>query len=284
MTFLQRFFSILAVALYVMLSTVTNHAQAAEATYDRVMASKTIRCGYFTWPPYITKDSNTGKLSGINYDIMEAIGKNLGLKIEWAAEIGVGDVVAGLEANKADVMCATVWPNAGRTQNLTLTKPTFYSIAYAFVRADDKRFDGDLSKANNKDIKVSGIDGDITADLAIEKLPSATHAFLPQTASGSEILLQLMTKKADIALVDEGMVNDFMKTNPGTLRKVANVAPARIFGEHLPVRRGEYHLRDMLDVSIQQLVNDGLMDELVKKYRKEYNAVFIAPTRTFVAE
>ncbi len=266
------------------LLTGMNYAYAAEATYDRVMADKTIRCGYFTWPPYIAKDPNTGKLSGINYDIMEAIGKNLGLKIEWTAEIGVGDVVAALETNKADVMCATVWPNAARTQSLTLTKPTFYSIAYAFVRADDKRFDGDLGKANDKAIKVSGIDGDITADLAIEKLPNATRAFLPQTASGSEILLQLMTKKADIALVDEGMVNDFMKTNPGTLRKVANVAPARIFGEHLPVRRGEYHLRDMLDVSIQQLINDGLMDELVKKYRKEYNAVFIAPTRTFVTE
>lgn len=284
MMFMKRFFSILAIALCVMLVTGTNHAQAAETTYDRVMASKTIRCGYFTWPPYITKDANTGKLSGINYDIMEAIGKNLGLKIEWVAEIGVGDVVAGLETNKADVMCATVWPNAARTQNLTLTKPTFYSIAYAFVRADDKRFDGDLGKANKKDIKVSGIDGDITADLAIEKLPNATPAFLPQTASGSEILLQLMTKKADIALVDEGMVNDFMKSNPGTLRKVANVAPTRIFGEHLPVRRGEYHLRDMLDVSIQQLINDGLMDELVNKYRKDYNAVFIAPTRTFEAQ
>ncbi len=169
-------------------------------------------------------------------------------------------------------------------KNLTLTKPTFYNIAYAFVRADDKRFDGDLGKANNKAIKVSGIDGDITAELTNQKLPNATTAFLPQTASGSEILLQLVSKKADIALVDEGLVNDFMKTNPGTLRKVANVAPARIFGEHLPVRRGEYHLRDMLDISIQQLINDGLMDDLVKKYRKNYNAVFIAPTRTFVAE
>ena len=253
-------------------------------TLERVLKTGTIRCGYFTWPPYITKDPNTGKLSGINYDIMEAIGKNLGLKIDWAAEVGVGDVVAALNTNKFDVMCATVWPSPGRTQNLTLSLPAFYNVAFAYVRKDDKRFDGDLMKANTKEIKVSGIDGNYSQDLSKEKLPNATQSMLAQTASGSEILLQVMSKKADIVFSDAGMVNDFMKNNPDALRQVAGIGPVRYYGEALSVKRGEFQLKNMLDTSIMQLTNDGVIGAMVEKYRKEYQSTFYAPSKSFEAK
>ena len=44
------------------------HAADADVAFNRIVARKTIYCGYFTWPPYITKDPNTSQLSGINYD------------------------------------------------------------------------------------------------------------------------------------------------------------------------------------------------------------------------
>lgn len=266
------------------LGLLMGHAQAEETGFNRVMRTKTINCGYFLWPPYLAKDANTGKLSGINYEIMEAIGKNLGFKVNWTAEIGVGDAVASLEANKIDVVCATLWPSPARAQNLTLSQPSFYSIAFAFVRQDNKRFDNDLSKANAKSVRVATIDGDYSNDLALEKLPNATLAALPQTASGSELLLQLITKKADIVFCDEGLVNDFMKTNPGTLRKVEGIGPVRYYGETISVKRGEYQLKNMLDISISQLTDDSVIADFVAKYKKEYNASFFAPMKRFIAQ
>lgn len=259
-------------------------AHAEEPVFKRVMASKTINCGYFLWPPYLAKNANTGKLSGINYDIMEAIAKNLGFKINWVAEIGVGDAVAALESNKIDVVCATLWPSPARTQALTLSVPTFYSIAFAFTRKDDMRFDGDLNKANNKDVKVAMIDGDYSHDLGVEKLPNATPSSLVQTASGSELLLQVVTKKADIVFSDEALVNDFMKTNPGALRKVEGIGPVRYYGETIAVKRGEYQLKNMIDMSISQLVNDDVIGGFVERYKKEYNAKFFAPAKSFSKE
>jgi ABC-type amino acid transport substrate-binding protein len=52
------------------------------SAYDRVIVSGTIHCGYFLWPPFIEKNVNTGKLSGLSYDLMEEIGKQLSLKID----------------------------------------------------------------------------------------------------------------------------------------------------------------------------------------------------------
>ena len=257
-------------------------AHAADGAFERIIKTNTIRCGYFTWPPYIVKDPNTGKLSGLNYDIMQALAKNLGLKTEWVLDVGVGDVAAALNANKFDVMCASVWTNPARLKTLTLTSPTLYSVVYAFVRTDDARFDGDLAKVNAKTIRISGIDTDYSQDIANEKFPLATQVMLPQTASGSETLMQVVSKKADIVFVDQGLVNEFLKNNPNALRQVKNVPPVRIYGEVLSVKQGDILLKNMLDTAITQLTNDGTIASLVAKYSAQNHSTMYPPSPSFV--
>lgn len=256
---------------------VSSPAQAVEKAFQRVVSSGTIRCGYFLWPPYVVKDVNTGKLSGINYEIMEAIGRNLGLKIEWAAEVGVGDAATALNTGKFDVMCATVWPAPVRMRSMTLSLPAFYNAVYAYARKGDTRFDGDLSKADRKDVRISGIDGDYSHDLSREILPQATPVMLPQLASGSEILMQVASKKADIVFSDDAMVQEFLKTNPDSLQQIRNIGPVRYYGETIAVRLGEYQLKNMIDLSIIQLSNDGTIEKIVQDYRDRYGAEIYAP-------
>ncbi len=64
----------LAVAL---LQGVTN--SRGQSTYDRVIQSGKIRCGYIVYPPGCIKDPNTGKLSGIGIDTIELVAKKTGL-------------------------------------------------------------------------------------------------------------------------------------------------------------------------------------------------------------
>ncbi len=260
-----------------------SHTAQAEDVFERVMKNRAIDCGYIIAPPYITKDANTGALGGINYEMMEAIGKNLGLKINWKMEVGPGDVSTALSANKFDVMCQTIWPSAGRYTGMTFVdRPEFYSAIYAIVRADDNRFDGDLSKANNKDIKGAGIEGDFSLDLVRERLPQAQAIPLAGSISVAEFVMQLTTKKADILFFDKGTLTDFSKTNPNQIKIVPGVPAARVFGEHLAVKLGEYKLRDILNMATTQLVNDGVFDGIVSRYAKEYNTDIYAPAKDFV--
>lgn len=215
---------------------------------------------------------------------MNAVGRNLGYKIDWVMEVGVGEVVTALETNKFDVMCATLWPSPSRIKSLTMTKPVFYNAAYAYVRADDKRFDGDLNKANKQDVVLAGIDGDYTQDLNKEKLPLATENRLPQTASGSEMLLQVVSKKADIVFTPADTVFEFSKTNPNLLRRIEGIGPVRVYGEMMTMKNGETELKNQLDIAIEQLVNDGVIKQLTDKYRKEYNSTFYPPSPSFLVE
>ena len=267
----------------ILLVVTTSPSHAADEVFNRVMKTKTINCGYFIWPTNIQKDANTGKLSGMNYDAMEAMGKTLGLKINWAMEVNPGEINAALNANKIDVMCATMWPSPARFSDTTFTsRVEFYSLMFPIVRSDDHRFDKGLAAVNNKSIKVTGIEGDVTSDVAVEKLPNSTKAFLGASASPAEMLMQITTKKADVLFIDRGAVNEFSKTNPDVLKVVDQNGPVRVFGEHIMVKLGEHNLRNILDMAMLQLTNDGYFEELTKKYAKEFNTTIYAPSKDFV--
>ncbi len=253
-----------------------------EDVFERVMATKTLNLGYFVWDPYFMKDPNTDVMSGISYDIMEAIGRTLGLKTNWVMETGVGEVGAALEADKFDVMGITIWPSPARYNAMTFSvRPQFYANIYGVARTDDNRFNTNLANANTPDVTVVGMEGDFSADLAKELLPNSHHVNLPASASAAEYLMQVVTKKADLLFIDKGGVNEFSKTNPGQIKLLEELGPVRVFGEHIAVKRGEYQLRDMLDVALLQLINDGTIKKLVEKYRDEYKLDIYPPRQDY---
>ena len=57
---------------------------AKESVFEKVVSSGELNCAYAIWPPFFSKDALTGELSGFNYDIIEAVGRELGLKINFA--------------------------------------------------------------------------------------------------------------------------------------------------------------------------------------------------------
>jgi ABC-type amino acid transport substrate-binding protein len=248
-----------------------------EATFDRIMRTRTIRCGYQVWPPAFIKDLNTGKMSGINYDFAEEIAGELNLKIEWAAEVGSGDAVQALNANKFDVMCTSMWPDAGRLSQTEYTLPTYFSTIYPYVRSDDSRFDNNLAAADNENIHTGGIEGDVTQDVAVKLLPKASHLALPQMVDGSQLILSLVTKKTDIVMIDDALALSYLKTNPGLIRKVSGIGAVRVFGEHLVIPKDDFRLLNMLNTTILTLVNSGSMDRILKNY----DGTFFAPQKLY---
>lgn len=105
----------------------TPHAHENEA-FERVMRTQTIRCGYAAAPPLFIIDPSTRALSGIGHDIIEAVGKALSLKIEWAEEVGWATFPVALASGRIDMFCTGAWPSAAlrvksRKRSLFLFKP-----------------------------------------------------------------------------------------------------------------------------------------------------------------
>ena len=252
-----------------LLSKMKNHNQSqtvAESGYDRVMATQEIKCGYGIAPPNLTKNVNTGQMVGADYEVWQEIGKELGLKISWAQEAGWGNFIQDLTQKRFDVFCSQLWPDAPRTKFLTLSQPVIYSPLFAYVRVGDTRFNANEAAINNAHITIPAVDGDVGVDMAKSRFPQAKILTLPQTGTLSDMLLSVITKKADVLFLNQAMFDDFNKANPNKLVRVQNLPPSFMFASRYGFKQGDIALRDMVNVALQKIIDDGRLEKIAQKY------------------
>lgn len=250
--------------LFLLLVSLPFKAQA-ESTYDRVLETGTIRCAYASWPPFLIKDPNTGDLSGTGYKYIEALGKALGLDIQWTEEAGYGEFATGLETERFDLMCSPIWPAAARFKTLLVTDPFLFTGVYAVVREEDTRFDGNLELINDEKIKLPVLDGDVTEDIVSSYFPKAQTLTLPQTVDVSHLIESLLSRKVDVVFLDKGLVNDFIKLHGQKLRFVSDVPPVQVFPEVFAMKKGEVEFKMLLDSGINILTNNRVTEKLLKE-------------------
>jgi ABC-type amino acid transport substrate-binding protein len=241
-----------------------NGAQARESTYERVMRTGVIRCGYIVWPPLLSKDPNTGAISGLAHDTTEALAAALNLRVEWAQEMSFATYLQDIETGKYDMECSGGWPNALRGKIDYYTKPYAYVPLVAVVRADDERFKAP-EDFNKPDVKIAITDGETSSIVYKARFPVATAVSLPQNTSASDMILNVVTGKADFTLLDTVSVMAYQNANPGKVKSVAFSTPLHLIALSATIPPDDRY-RQMLDVATDQLLNNGAIETIIKKY------------------
>ncbi len=236
----------------------------SNAVLDRVTSSGTLRIGYIIAAPYLTKDPQTGQFSGIFYDLGTAIGKQLGVKVEWVEEAGFGTIPTSLSADRYDLY-AGVWMNSDRAKAMSFADAVYYDAVYAYARPSDHRFDNNLNALNSSETKISSQDGELGDTIARETFPNAQRISLPQTAPFDQLMLQVTSNKADIVFISPTVAGEFLKSNPGALRKVSET-PVRIYPATFGVKLGESAFQQLINVTLQGLGSSGEIDKILNQY------------------
>jgi ABC-type amino acid transport substrate-binding protein len=218
------------------------------------------------------KDPNTGKMSGIYVDVVKELAKNLQLKIEYVEEVGWGQQIEGLQSNRYDMICSPTSLNASRTRSADFSIPLYYSPVEIWVRTGDPLAQASLKTINKPEVKISVLDGEQTATFARNYFPLAQAVSLPQSASFSELMLQVTTKKADITFAEPTAVFEFMEQNPNTLEKVKADKPLVTVPNILLIPNNQFAFKEMIDNGLRELFNTGFMDQAISKYEKYPNS------------
>jgi len=250
-------------------NTPAAHTEQHESAMARILRSGKIRCSYLIYSSYFRKDPNTGQLSGIFHDAVEEIGKNSGLKVEWVEEVGYENIFPGLDHDRYDVFCGGLWPNASRAKAASFTSPIFYSAITAWCRPNDNRFSHSVSSINSPSVKIATIDGAMEDIIAKTDYPKAQRISLPELSPFVLNLLGIVGKKADVTFAEPMVVHEFLAKNPGALKQIRPDQPVRIFGNSLVVKRGETELKDFLDIGLQEIVNNGQVENILEKYEPQ---------------
>lgn len=265
-------------------ATLTPSATTAEAkketAYERVMRTQTIRCGYFAYEPFLYKDPNTGAITGFAPDVINAIAERLKLKVEWTAEFGFATSVTDLQTGRFDITCIGFWRLPVEAKYLTYTLPFNYSQMRVYVRANDTRFDKGYDSINSPDVKIISADGQMASFIARAEFPQAKLIELPNMTSLSQQVDEVISGKADIYMSEATSATLYMKANPGKIKPLPINEPLRVFQNTFAMNMGEDNLRTMIDSALIDVVQNGTLDTIIKKYDPE-GIMFLKPAKTY---
>lgn len=247
-----------------------------ETSFERVVRTGSIRCAYAEYNPSFMIDPNSRQFSGIFYDVTTLIGQHLGLKIEWVEEVDYGLIPQGFKAGRYDLFGGTIWPVAERGKVSNFTNPVYVSPVGVYVRADDKRLTS-LKDIDNPNCRIAIKDGDITDSIMRSSFPSAKRWSLPQMAAITQLLQDVAANKADVTFVEPFCAEDFMKSNPGTLKNIAAREPVRVYGNTLMFDNDDWRFKTMMDGALQELQGAGIIPKLIEKYTGSPHTFFLVP-------
>jgi polar amino acid transport system substrate-binding protein len=235
-----------------------------------------LRAAYINYPPSMTVDPNTKAKTGIMPDVIGAIGKAMGVQVNYVEETTFASMTDTLDSGRADIVVSGIWPSSARALQADFSRVVYYSPVFAYVLSNDKRFDSNLGSINSSSVKIATIDGELSSIVAQSDYPSANAVSLPQQADVSQLLLQLTSHKADVTFVEPAIADQFLKKNPGSIRRVAGVEPVRLFPNTFLFRKGDTGLRDAVNVAIVELTNSRMISGVIKPYDPD-GSHFIVP-------
>lgn len=250
-----------------------------EATMlDKVLSRGEIRIGYIVNPPALIKDPNTGKLSGIYYDAVELMAKNLFLKANWKEEVGWGTMAEGLYSDRYDMVVGGIWPNSTRSKKVDFSTTLYYSAVNAYVKVNDYRFNTPKDIDSNN-IIIATVDGEMSSIIAKNSYPTVKTLSLPQDASIAQNLLNVKSGKADVTFVEQAVANDFLTNNPGSIKNPFS-GYIRIFGNTIVLPKGQDSFTNMINTAMQEIINSNDAERIVRSYEKYPNSFYL-PQKPF---
>ncbi len=239
---------------------------AEESTFDNVLKEDKMSLCYVPWPPSITKDPDTGKLSGILVDIAEEIASDAELKIDYV-ESTWGGFPADLNTGRCDVAIAGIFPTISRSTSVGFTEPFFFVGNSAVVKSTETRFDS-IQDVNRKGVKVAAIQGTYEQMFAQKFLPKAELVVLDKGADLSMPLVAVSSGKADVGLAPKDTVTAYVNEQPG----VKDLFPEQPYSTtpiSWAVRQGDQELLNFLDNGVEYLKVSGFLDATAQKYEPE---------------
>jgi ABC-type amino acid transport substrate-binding protein len=251
---------------------------SSPSIYSQVRSAGTLRAAYAVGAPLFSIDPNTKVKSGVFFDVVTIAAAKLGLAVNWTDEVGYGEMIQGLNAGRYNIVGSGIWINAGRGKDADFTIPIYYDAVLPYVREGDTRFDRDLAALNSAEFTISTMDGELGATIAKTDFPKAKTEALPQNSDFSQLILNVTSKKADIVFLSVGAARQFQVANPGQIRAVNPRNPIRVYPVAIMLPKGDYELKQALDYAITEMLNNGEIEAILKKYEKAPGSFFrVAP-------
>ena len=218
-----------------------------------------------TYPPFEYRNEKN-EVVGYDIDVVEAIAKHLGKKVE-IVDMSFDGLIPALMTGKVDLVAAGMTNTEERRKKVNFSS-VYYDIENAFVvRADDS--------------SITKLD-DLKGKIATVQIGTAQDTFITNTGLPAEIkrfqknddaLMEIKVGRGDFCVVNLTVANAFLRNNKtfeedlkiGFRNKIHREGEGIALG--LP--KGDEALLNAVNGAIETMKNNGEFDSIKKKYQMD---------------
>jgi ABC-type amino acid transport substrate-binding protein len=234
-----------------------------ETSFERVMRTGTLRCGYGTWYPEFVKDPNTGQFSGYDYDVTNAIGKILSLKIEWVEEAGWGVIEQGVITGRYDMVCNGVWGPPARVKAVNFSMPFVHHPVYAIVANQVEGPTDSLEWLDDPKYAMAIIAGSSGDLIGTMHFPKARKVNALTLSTDGDVMMDIAAHKADFTFANYTTVMRFLESHPGSLKMLDK--PMEVVGGTFLLPNDDPRMKNMIDKALEYLIDSGEDDKIMER-------------------
>lgn len=201
-----------------------------------------------------------GKETGFDVDLAYAVCEKLGVTLVPKA-IDWGSKEMELQSGNIDVIWNGYTMNSERNEKVEYTKPYLNNQQLIAVKADsDIQTLEDLAgKIVGSQVESAGLDA-INADPEF----AASLKEIPEYDDFVTALTDLETSRLDAVVIDKVVVEYMMQKQPGKYRVLDEAMGVEYYG--IGCRIGAVALREAIDDTLDQLMEDGTIDTICQEW------------------
>ncbi len=247
-----------------------------DKTYNRVMKSGTLRCGYTIWPDALEADAEGKPVSGYYLDIMRKVGGELGVSVQWVHETAWEKVGDELRDGTIDMHCGHVCVDAVTKKHLWWSLPFVHVPDYVFVKVSNDRF-SEISDLNNKSVTIAVIKNSAMDNAAKFYFRKARILYVKDL---NELYEAVAEGRADASFAALHVIEKLMEIHDGAIRHLEK--PVRYCkGGFLYPLEGDGLLKRKVDTIIQNLIASGEAADIVSITLPEDGRYWIPPVSPY---
>lgn len=215
------------------------------------------------YPPFEYTDSE-GNMLGFDIDLMNEIGKRMGVKVEWV-DMPFDSLIAAVQEGKIDAAISAFNYDEDRDKNIDFTDP-YYTSEDSFMVADS--FTGEINAPEDvAGLKVGAQTGTTQEGwlkdnlIAKGKMPEANLSSYERI---DQAVLDLKAGRIDVLMSDYVPAQALAKKEGGL--KILYHAILSSGPMNIVVPEGDKELAQAMNEILKQLVEEGFIEQLAIKH------------------
>lgn len=219
-------------------------------------ADNVIRVGTdATFPPMeFLKD---GKRTGFDIELMEALAKQMGKKIEWV-DIDFKGLIPGLISNRFDIADSAIYMTDDRRKVVNFSDPYYRGGLAVLVRRDDKTINVPADLAGGK--KVSVQVGTKSVGYLKDNFPDVERVEVEKNQAMFDLLA---TGRVNAAVTGRPAAVEYARVQK-SVRVLDKGLTTELYG--FAMRKSDTQLAAQLNQALQVLRTDGTYTKLTDKW------------------